>query len=130
MDERDKRYEQRFTDQSTALLKAESALDRRLEGLNELRKIVDDTYKNLMPRSEAMALLTAITVKIEDHQKQDLILHGTVDGRLTAMSSRIDLKEGETTGSKDSRSAALAIWAICISAAAVVVQLIFLTVHK
>lgn len=66
MDERDKRYEQRFTsmDEKTSLAlnsskeavtKAETATEKRFEGVNEFRGALSDQANKLLPRAEAEA---------------------------------------------------------------------------
>jgi chromosome segregation ATPase len=86
--EMDLRYQQRFDAQTRALdaallaaekavqtaltaaekavSKAEVATERRIEGLNELRSIVNDISKLQMPRAEAEQRLTALSEKIEE----------------------------------------------------------------
>lgn len=63
LDERDKRYEQRFASQmdatqsahanaNMAVSKAETAIEKRLENTNEWRAAMSDRDQKLMPRSE------------------------------------------------------------------------------
>lgn len=70
--------------QDKAIIKAEVATDKRLDGLNELRRIVNDTQALLMPREEAYARLQALADKIE------------------VLTSRINMSEGNKSGMKDS----------------------------
>jgi len=71
MDERDKRYEQRFTAQEKAVedalsaakeavLKAENATEKRFEGVNEFRNTLADQQRTLMPRAEAELRIKAL----------------------------------------------------------------------
>jgi len=86
--EMDLRYQQRFDAQSLALSaallaaekavqtaltaaekavnKAEIATERRIEGLNELRSIVNDIGKLQMPRAEAEQRLSSLAEKVEE----------------------------------------------------------------
>jgi hypothetical protein len=76
----DRRYEQRFKDSQTALdaalnaakeavLKAENATEKRLEGQNEFRGTLDDWQKTTMPRSEAELRMGAIEARIGELSK-------------------------------------------------------------
>jgi hypothetical protein len=76
MDERDTRYAGRFEamDEKTSLalesskeavLKAETATEKRFEGVNEFRGTLSDQAANLLPRSEAAARFGGIDDKIE-----------------------------------------------------------------
>lgn len=53
MDERDRRYEERFQSQESALGKAESALREYKASANEFRGSLDDLATKLMPRTES-----------------------------------------------------------------------------
>jgi hypothetical protein len=76
MDERDKRYEQRSSAQDTAVEsalatskeavnKAETATERRLEVLNELRGVVVDQSREFSRKSEVDLLINAIGGRID-----------------------------------------------------------------
>jgi phosphopantetheinyl transferase (holo-ACP synthase) len=67
----DRRYEQRFKDSGTAVdaalnaakeavLKAETASEKRFEGVNEFRGTLSDQQRTLMPRAEAELRMGAI----------------------------------------------------------------------
>lgn len=60
------RYQQRFEAQQIAILKSETATEKRLEGVNEFRQTLSDQTINLMTRVEAMALINSLTEKIDD----------------------------------------------------------------
>lgn len=62
--EHDRRYEQRFTDQRDAVMKAELATEKRFEGVNEFRAQLADQARELMPRSETEALLRVLSEKV------------------------------------------------------------------
>ena len=91
MQERDARYEQRFVAQEKAsqsalaaareaVLKAETATEKRFEGVNEFRKTLSDQTNTFMPRAEYTvqhvalnekvdAIAAQLTKRIEDNQK-------------------------------------------------------------
>lgn len=77
LDERDKRYAQRFTDLETALRaalaasekaigKAEVATERRFEGVNEFRQTLSDQAGQFMTRTETLALTDRNTERIQE----------------------------------------------------------------
>ncbi len=102
LEEMDHRYEQRYMGQQEAITaalmaqkevvqaalmaadravaKAETASEKRFEGVNEFRATLSDQAANLMPRAEAEARMSAQAEKIE------------------AMSSRLDRSEGKGVG--------------------------------
>ena len=74
-DERDRRYEQRFIAQQNAVLqaldsakeavvKAETATEKRFEGVNEFRAQLADQARELMPRKETENLMTTIADRV------------------------------------------------------------------
>jgi hypothetical protein len=75
-EERDKRYDQKFADtkiavdaalaaSEKAVIKAESAAERRFESVNEFRSTLADQQRTLMPRAETEALFKVMNDKIE-----------------------------------------------------------------
>jgi hypothetical protein len=77
LDERDKRYGQRFTDLETALRaalaasekainKAEVATERRFESVNEFRTTLSDQAANFITRSEAEAATARNSERIQE----------------------------------------------------------------
>ena len=130
LDERDKRYEQRFLDQTTAIHKQENAIEKRFESVNELRGALDDAAKLLMPRSESNARYDALVAKIEDHQRQDNQLHQDIQKRFESLSHRIDIREGAQEGGKEVKNDSRGAWAIVISICAIAVNIIFIVFHK
>ncbi len=75
LDERDARYAQRSTSQDAAvksaldtsekaIFKAESATERRFEGVNEFRQTLADQAATLMPRAEYNAQHKALEEKV------------------------------------------------------------------
>jgi len=59
--ERDKRYEQRFTDLEQATQKKAESLDKRFDGVNELRAAMSDAASKYITRNEALALIVAVS---------------------------------------------------------------------
>jgi hypothetical protein len=55
LDERDRRYEDRFTAMDTAVTKAEVATEKRFDSMNEFRGTLSDQAATLMPRAEALS---------------------------------------------------------------------------
>lgn len=89
--ERDKRYEQKFSDTKVAVeaaliaaekavSKAELATEKRFEGVNEFRKSLDDLSRLQMPRAESEAL------------------NREINGKIEALITRLDKSEGKSTG--------------------------------
>lgn len=78
--EMDKRYEQRFTAQQDAIIKSESATERRFESVNEFRAQLADQASRFMPRIESISRHDATAEKISD------------------LSSRLDVAAGRTSG--------------------------------
>lgn len=119
MSERDRRYEQRFQEQERALAKADIAIASKFAGVNELRGALDDAATRLMPRSESNARYDGLLSKWEDSQK-----------RIDAIQHRLDTREGEDTGNRESVSNSRATWAAVIAVAAVLVQALVFYLHK
>jgi hypothetical protein len=76
----DRRYEQRFGDQATAVqaalnaakeavLKAETAAEKRFESVNEFRETLDDQQRTLIPRAEAELRMNAIAARVDEVAK-------------------------------------------------------------
>ena len=75
MEERDERYAQRATSQDTAVAaalatskeavtKAETATEKRLEALNELRQVVVDQSKDFARTAEVKLVINAIEIRV------------------------------------------------------------------
>ena len=64
MDERDRRYEQRFRAQEEAVSKAEHSTEKRLEGMNEFRSQLKDQQATFVTRAELLALGTLIAIVV------------------------------------------------------------------
>lgn len=100
----DAQYEERFNSQQDAIRKAESAIDRRLEGVNEFRQTLSDQQGTYIPRLEALALIKSIEEKIEVqrvlHDKSaDSTIQSLSDIRL-AMTRLLSLEVYETRHSE------------------------------
>jgi hypothetical protein len=75
LDERDRRYNERFTAQEganhlaleaaeKAVLKAETAAERRFEGVNEFRQTLSDQARDFITRKEVEALLLGVNATL------------------------------------------------------------------
>jgi hypothetical protein len=98
LDERDKRYAQRFADLETALRaalaasekaigKAEIATERRFESVNEFRQTLTDQAAQFMTRTEALALTDRNTERIHEQ-----------GARQQELADRFNRSEGRGTG--------------------------------
>jgi hypothetical protein len=81
INERDRRYEDRFTamDEKTglaltssekAVTKAETATEKRFDAVNEFRGSLKDQADRMLPRSEADAKFAALEEKIDEIKKE------------------------------------------------------------
>ncbi len=81
LDERDERYKQRASSQDKAvssaletsekaIIKAESATERRFEGVNEFRQTLADQAATLMPRAEYTVQHKALVDKVDSVEKR------------------------------------------------------------
>lgn len=109
IEESDRRYEQRFISQQDALQKQEEAIERRFGAVNEFRESLADATKTYMPRMESNNRYDSVIVKIDDHCRQDVLLHTQLNDRMDAISHRLDLREGELLGSQTARTTTLTI---------------------
>jgi len=66
-----------------AVTKAEAAVERRLEGLNELRSLVGDYQRTLLPRAEADVRIRGIETRVDKLEK----VSDTVAGRSTGLAA-------------------------------------------
>ena len=98
LEERERRYGQRFTDLETALRaalaasekaigKAEVATERRFESVNEFRQTLSDQARDFMTRTEAIALTERNTERIREQAD-----------RLQELTNRVNRSEGRGTG--------------------------------
>jgi len=83
IDERNRQYEQRFLAQEQsvklameaadrAVTKAEAAMEKRFDSINEFRGTLADQQRNLMPRSEVEVIVRAITEKLDQISREML----------------------------------------------------------
>ena len=63
-EERDKKYDQRFRGIEEATQKKAESLEKRFEGVNEFRGAMNDAASKYITRSEAMAMIVAISTVI------------------------------------------------------------------
>jgi len=91
MDERDRRYEERFkaTDEKTSLAltssekavaKAEIATEKRFDSVNEFRGQLKDQAATLIPRAEAEVKFNSFAKDIEELKKSVLLSQGRSSG--------------------------------------------------
>ena len=92
IEERDRRYNERFiaqekaveaalTSAKEAVLKAEGAAERRFESVNEFRNTLADQARDLMPRLETEALIKNIEEKVTRLERRDITRSGEHTGR-------------------------------------------------
>lgn len=79
--EREMRYQQQFSSAQLAVLKAETATEKRFEGVNEFRKTLADATLTFIPRAEAEQQTLALSDKIDVIGKR-LDLHDGQGGGL------------------------------------------------
>lgn len=63
-----------------AVDKAEAAVEKRLEGLNELRGLVSDYQRNLLPRTEANVRFDSIEEKVQKLEDKNITEAGHTSG--------------------------------------------------
>jgi hypothetical protein len=91
MDERDRRYEDRFTamDEKTglaltssekAVAKAETATEKRFDAVNEFRGQLKDQAATLLPRSEASVEFISLRKDLEELKKSVTMSQGRTSG--------------------------------------------------
>lgn len=78
--DRQKLLDERYETQSEAIRKAESATEKRFEGVNEFRHTLSDQAARFMSRDEAIA-------RLDRH-----------DADITAINKRLDLTQGSSSG--------------------------------
>ena len=94
MDERDRRYEERFkamdektglalTSSEKAVAKAETATEKRFDAVNEFRGQLKDQAATLMPRAEADSKFISMNKEIEELKK----VANTSQGRSSGFSA-------------------------------------------
>lgn len=81
LDEMDRRYTERHAaleksfllamgSADKAVQKAETAIERRLEGVNEFRATLADQQRTLMPRAEVEVIVNSMNERIADLKRQ------------------------------------------------------------
>jgi biopolymer transport protein ExbB/TolQ len=113
LEERDRRYERRFTDLETALRaaltaaeravgKAETATERRFEGVNEFRQTLSDQAATFVTRAESAASLDRVTE------------------RITELADRVNRTEGRSGGVSASVALVITLVGVLLAVATVV----------
>ncbi len=98
----EKYVERRFTDQDKAVqaallaakeavLKAETASEKRFESVNEFRKTLSDQTASFLPRPEYDANHKALEDKIDTKTK-------ATDDKIQTLTDRLNVREGKSTG--------------------------------
>lgn len=65
---------------NAAVAKAETANEKRLDGVNEFRGALDDYARTLMPRTETVTLIAGLTEKIDSLEKRTNTSEGRTVG--------------------------------------------------
>ncbi len=78
-----------FETSKEAVAKAETSVDKRLEGMNEFRDQLSEQANNFVTKDSLGSLVEKLEVQI-DRNREDL----------DSLSKRIDVREGEIAGSK------------------------------
>jgi hypothetical protein len=100
-----------------ATTKAETAADDRFKATNEFRAQLADQAQTFMPRTEADVRLSALSDKLASETSRNA-------AGISALTSRMDLNQGQDTGAATSSSANRAVLAIAISAGILLVAVI------
>ena len=111
----DRRYEERFRGQQQALEKYEESVKTRFINVNELRGALSDATSTYMPRIESEARFESIITKIETTSKEDSAARGAMNQRIESLARRLDIREGETIGSKETRGESRAAWTTALA---------------
>lgn len=81
--------ESAFENAQTAITKADTATEKRFEGVNEFRAALSDQATQFVTRDAMNALADKIDTQIEQNRKD-----------LDALARRLDVREGQTQGSR------------------------------
>lgn len=106
MDERDRRYGERFDASQKAVEKATAALERRLEGMNEIRAAMSEQAATFLPRTEYDTA------------------HDALVTRVTELNDRMNRAEGSREGVRLSAGALVAILGVGLSLIVAVVAVL------
>jgi len=123
MDERDKRYEDRFvamdaktslalSSSEKAISKAETATEKRFDSVNEFRGTLNDQASKLLPRAEADSRFLSHDEKIEDLKKQ---IAGLRESRSSG--------EAKETANHYSMTTVFSVLAVLIAIAALIMRM-------
>jgi bisphosphoglycerate-dependent phosphoglycerate mutase len=103
MDERDKRYYDRFEAQDKAVLKAETATEKRFESVNEFRAQLADQSNQFMPRGEYTVQHVSLDEKVNLLASRVDEKVNLVAARVSEVDSRVSAVEQKKVGSVESR---------------------------
>lgn len=91
MDEREKRYEQRFRAQEEADRKLEATTSARFSSVNEFRAALTDQTATFMPRSEAEQ-------RAKQTEERQALFEQRASETFGRITSRLDLTAGRSSG--------------------------------
>lgn len=89
--------------QEKAIIKAETATEKRFESVNEFRKTLSDQTNTFMPRTEGENRITAVSDKV------------------TELTDRLNLNDGQAKGSQLTRGNLIAYIGVAVAIISVVV---------
>lgn len=111
--EKEKRYEQRFTAQQEAILKADLATEKRFESVNEFRSTLKDQQLTFLPRAESEAKFEFVNKNVEKNQSdinnirlglsnflsisEYTLRHAELQAQVTILRDAMNTNQGKTT---------------------------------
>lgn len=112
LEERDRRYSERFDAQEKAVaaalaaakeavIKAELSADKRFEGVNEFRATLSDQASTFMPRGEAHAMMQRLDDKIDSESTRLQEKLDSTNGLLAALNNSVEKVAGTKQGLTD-----------------------------
>ncbi len=96
LEERDKALSAALASTKEAIIKADTANDKRFEGVNEFRNQLKDQQLTFLTRNEYDRAHTDLVHTVESNSK-------TLSEQIAILTSRIDRKDGEKVGGTDVR---------------------------
>ena len=104
LSEADRRNEQRFQSTQEAIAKAERATELRFESVNEFRQTLTDQASSFMTRAA-----------FDESQKAANAYRDTLNSRFEVINTRLTTRDGEKTGSKETRDDSKSMIALVIA---------------
>lgn len=102
----DKRADQHLSSTSEAIVKAEQAVERRFEAVNEFRAQLNDQAIRFLTRDEYEAKHSALHDRVEDHAKRAENMASRIEERFRIielqMTAQFERDAGRTKGIGDS----------------------------